>query len=79
MANCPAAFIEEIVRGVLPVFVSVTFCARLVVPTACFLKLISVVGEKLAVPVLSKNNLRIPNLIGYRYIGQIITIEVGDS
>jgi hypothetical protein len=54
MANWPATFIAEMFNAVLPVLVSVTFCAGLVVPTACFLKFSGEVGEKRTAPVFSK-------------------------
>jgi hypothetical protein len=52
MPNCAEAFIDEIFSFVVPVFVSVTVCAALVVPTACFPKFSGVVGEKATMPVL---------------------------
>ena len=50
-ANSALVLIEAIFNSAL--FVSVTVCGGLVVPTACFLKFRGVVGEKATTPVLS--------------------------
>jgi hypothetical protein len=52
--NGPLRVVEEMVSAVAPVFVRVTVCAELVVPTNWSGKRIGVVGEKLTTPVLSK-------------------------
>src|SRR5579862_5126214 len=52
-ANSALAFIDAIFSAVVPVFVRVTVCGALVVPTACFWKFSIVVGEKLTTPVFS--------------------------
>ena len=54
MPNCPAAFIEEIVRLLLARVGKGDCLRRLAVPTACLLKTrCGVVGEKATTPVLS--------------------------
>jgi hypothetical protein len=53
-ANSELAFIDAILSALPPVFVRLTVCAGLVVPTACFLKFSGVVGDKLTTPVFSR-------------------------
>ena len=52
--NSLLAFIDAILSALLPVFVRLTVCGGLMVPTACFLKFSGVVGEKLTTPVFSR-------------------------
>jgi hypothetical protein len=55
-ANWPVVFMVEIFSSVLPVLVSVTDCAALLVPIFCCLKFSGVVGYRLTTPVLSRTN-----------------------